>query len=106
LTYPTLGRCRCPTFVPYTTLFRSFGLLLAPRQEHQISHVEHDADLELGSGLAEADRGLRRWVRQMESADELGAADPEFLERRLRSEEHTSELQSRENLVCRLLLEK
>src|SRR5690606_40883977 len=27
-------------------------------------------------------------------------------ERRLRSEEHTSELQSRENLVCRLLLEK
>src|SRR5207302_2433479 len=29
-----------------------------------------------------------------------------LLETRLRSEEHTSELQSRENLVCRLLLEK
>src|SRR5690606_41062492 len=29
-----------------------------------------------------------------------------FLEEFLRSEEHTSELQSRENLVCRLLLEK
>src|SRR5690606_39890403 len=29
-----------------------------------------------------------------------------FLEFKLRSEEHTSELQSRENLVCRLLLEK
>src|SRR5690606_39570381 len=30
----------------------------------------------------------------------------EKLDRELRSEEHTSELQSRENLVCRLLLEK
>src|SRR5690606_39767787 len=40
-----------------------------------------------------------RWVR----------GQPEGLlvrQRRLRSEEHTSELQSRENLVCRLLLEK
>src|SRR5690606_40318788 len=35
-------------------------------------------------------------------------SEPTLLEerRRLRSEEHTSELQSRENLVCRLLLEK
>src|SRR5690606_41497034 len=35
-------------------------------------------------------------------------ASPKFLRRaeRRRSEEHTSELQSRENLVCRLLLEK
>src|SRR5690606_39474464 len=31
---------------------------------------------------------------------------PEHARGRLRSEEHTSELQSRENLVCRLLLEK
>src|SRR5690606_41329040 len=36
---------------------------------------------------------------------EPGPAGPEPLGR-LRSEEHTSELQSRENLVCRLLLEK
>src|SRR5436309_5923205 len=44
----------------------------------------------------------------------LGIADPNELRKvcyedgraRLRSEEHTSELQSRENLVCRLLLEK
>src|SRR5690606_39607908 len=32
--------------------------------------------------------------------------DPRETRARLRSEEHTSELQSRENLVCRLLLEK
>src|SRR5690606_41933830 len=41
---------------------------------------------------------------------ELGMSGEEFLRRcdagDFRSEEHTSELQSRENLVCRLLLEK
>src|SRR5690606_39694387 len=42
--------------------------------------------------------------------DEHWQLDPDFAKRRsvgvVRSEEHTSELQSRENLVCRLLLEK
>src|SRR5690606_41278732 len=37
---------------------------------------------------------------------DLVAAPPEEHRHRPRSEEHTSELQSRENLVCRLLLEK
>src|SRR5207302_8685175 len=36
----------------------------------------------------------------------LGWPPVPFVQRRARSEEHTSELQSRENLVCRLLLEK
>src|SRR5690606_41779083 len=35
-----------------------------------------------------------------------GSSPPFFTTGRCRSEEHTSELQSRENLVCRLLLEK
>src|SRR5690606_39424318 len=61
----------------------------------------------------------RRWpppVRAMEAASprphRRGAATPSprrrrvHLSPRIRSEEHTSELQSRENLVCRLLLEK
>src|SRR5205085_5718074 len=57
---------------------------------------------------------------QPRTADELraelaellrGASDPEpilrsFQDKELRSEEHTSELQSQSNLVCRLLLEK
>src|SRR5690606_40021465 len=38
-------------------------------------------------------------------SEQLGF-DEGFRNRRTRSEEHTSELQSRENLVCRLLLEK
>src|SRR5690606_5027489 len=37
---------------------------------------------------------------------QLGVEDPEKEINLIRSEEHTSELQSRENLVCRLLLEK
>src|SRR5690606_41385473 len=46
-------------------------------------------------------RGVRGWHREAGSGNrELGRLDHP------RSEEHTSELQSRENLVCRLLLEK
>src|SRR5690606_41751270 len=40
------------------------------------------------------------------SFDSLAACADEIGRSRVRSEEHTSELQSRENLVCRLLLEK
>src|SRR5690606_40647542 len=38
--------------------------------------------------------------------DEVASGQPGMRARATRSEEHTSELQSRENLVCRLLLEK
>src|SRR5690606_41140328 len=41
-----------------------------------------------------------------ELAARLYFGQDEHLSRKIRSEEHTSELQSRENLVCRLLLEK
>src|SRR5690606_40656443 len=45
--------------------------------------------------------------RRVEPVPEPGRARPAQAERgNPRSEEHTSELQSRENLVCRLLLEK
>src|SRR5690606_41705243 len=40
------------------------------------------------------------------ASDAEGGFDPDLAAPRKRSEEHTSELQSRENLVCRLLLEK
>src|SRR5690606_41878709 len=57
----------------------------------------------LGAGAAaQHERGL-----DIALAGDLGAGDErEHPGRRVRSEEHTSELQSRENLVCRLLLEK
>src|SRR5438105_7722917 len=72
------------TLFPYTTLFRSalWDVVLS---------VKRDASVP---------RGGRR--------DEVGwlGAPPSPLGRGSRSEEHTSELQSRVDLVCRLLLEK
>src|SRR5690606_40369065 len=54
------------------------------------------------------DDGCREGVPGLveEQVGEPAAARGQGGELRLRSEEHTSELQSRENLVCRLLLEK
>src|SRR5258708_19609538 len=65
------------TLFPYTTLFRSTVLLARIR--------------------AERDRAIEREGRIL--ADEI-------VGRGVRSEEHTSELQSPDHLVCRLLLEK
>src|SRR5688572_32426106 len=71
------------TLFPYTTLFRSVFTTLGPEQEYFLIDRAHYA---LRPDLLMASRTL------------LGAPP--------RSEEHTSELQSQSNLVCRLLLEK
>src|SRR5690606_41312854 len=88
------------TLLPYTTLFRSLRAAAA--------RVEPgDAALLLAHALGRP----RAWLYA--HGDE--APDPAAMQRfeallarreAGRSEEHTSELQSRENLVCRLLLEK
>src|SRR2546430_5415038 len=84
------------TLFPYTTLFRS----------------------EAFDAAAKAFEGVRRIAQRLSHLDAF--AEAKGLERRLigrlrvrgaevaddRSEEHTSELQSQSNLVCRLLLEK
>src|SRR3989442_9925621 len=77
------------TLFPYTTLFRSqaFGVLA------QVLAYFLQREPRLGHRLAEA----------LELGLLLGAEDLRGL---ARSEEHTSELQSRPHLVCRLLLEK
>src|SRR2546422_6681581 len=77
------------TLFPYTTLFRS---LLLHRQI-----LEHRLDHELRTTEA------RVTVSAGEQRDETGVLEPGDA---ARSEEHTSELQSRLHLVCRLLLEK
>src|SRR3712207_7913770 len=75
------------TLFPYTTLFRSVGDDEAEEWDRADAH--HD------------DRGDGQ-------ADHAGVRDAEVDREALahRSEEHTSELQSRQYLVCRLLLEK
>src|SRR2546430_6024622 len=78
------------TLFPYTTLFRS-GLFLRFAQQLQDDetgrHLHDGADL---LRLERFDHGPQFWAQQGN----------------IRSEEHTSELQSQSNLVCRLLLEK
>src|SRR2546422_4192170 len=76
------------TLFPYTTLFRSKRE--PPRVERELVAVAEPA----GDGGLEAGRQLFLYIGEHDA----GAAQ--------RSEEHTSELQSRLHLVCRLLLEK
>src|SRR5690606_41790436 len=85
-----------PTSSPYTTLFRSHD-----RPRHQFLEVEAVRRGELGEPLRRAlNQHPVAGLEPRERADALRHAHLS------RSEEHTSELQSRENLVCRLLLEK
>src|SRR3712207_7697722 len=77
------------TLFPYTTLFRSL------RQQFV------EAILEIG----QLDPILRP-LRAGHARRDLGEIEFEQLAVVARSEEHTSELQSRQYLVCRLLLEK
>src|SRR2546427_5665139 len=78
------------TLFPYTTLFRSNGRGLP-------------FGIEV-AGFSE-EEGVRFGVPFIGSRALVGRLDSELLNRK-RSEEHTSELQSQSNLVCRLLLEK
>src|SRR3712207_7421609 len=88
------------TLFPYTTLFRS-------RPRDRGSHPNHGRDQRqvqdrfAVSGLAtlRGDRPSRLDIGIRHGLNEEDASRP-------RSEEHTSELQSRQYLVCRLLLEK
>src|SRR5947209_17034707 len=77
------------TLFPYTTLFRSLGDALG-RARRRLRDVRQGPD-RFGHPVLE-DRAPARW--------------PPARRVHLRSEEHTSELQSRQYLVCRLLLEK
>src|SRR3712207_8388282 len=86
------------TLFPYTTLFRSSPTASAAERSRR------------GRGIRTIPRRHPRGERQLEirgsqGRDPSAAKRPEGLHA-FRSEEHTSELQSRQYLVCRLLLEK
>src|SRR5438105_2489493 len=80
------------TLFPYTTLFRSQGVEVGVEDQP----VARAAVVALGDHLGLA-------ARVLDDRDAIAGA---LGERRRRSEEHTSELQSRVDLVCRLLLGK
>src|SRR3712207_8736184 len=71
------------TLFPYTTLFRS--------------RFDTITDFDVAEDMIQLDDAIFSGLRQGELAEGVFRA---------RSEEHTSELQSRQYLVCRLLLEK
>src|SRR2546430_13580073 len=72
------------TLFPYTTLFRSLRRAV-PSEHLHVARVGR--------------RTIERFRTEWRASHDFGA-------RHGRSEEHTSELQSQSNLVCRLLLEK
>src|SRR2546430_10198367 len=75
------------TLFPYTTLFRSAGDKRPAKQHAWHAHK-------------------RRVLHRLDSIPGAGASFGPARLLRMRSEEHTSELQSQSNIVCRLLLEK
>src|SRR3712207_7019786 len=86
------------TLFPYTTLFRSLDAEALRRQSSLTRHEDSAGRLNETHGGTEQTRPCdgRRRPRPLQRAGETSG----------RSEEHTSELQSRQYLVCRLLLEK
>src|SRR5258708_19773023 len=75
------------TLFPYTTLFRSMG---------------HGPAAQLATSLRTALSASKTPLEKPAAAEEQQPVSPKAF----RSEEHTSELQSPDHLVCRLLLEK
>src|SRR3712207_7818492 len=76
------------TLFPYTTLFRSASFIATPFDPSTRSRPVEKASIGLSRPAISRSRS------------------PEARRSTVRSEEHTSELQSRQYLVCRLLLEK
>src|SRR3712207_7731245 len=86
------------TLFPYTTLFRSREQ--PPRQGGVPCHLRLAAGDDVLEGRAPGHHAIEGGARRGDARVRRGGGFAD------RSEEHTSELQSRQYLVCRLLLEK
>src|SRR5690606_42019129 len=99
-------RCARPTLFPYTPLFRS----LKPVREQVVIATKFGFDIEGGQGFARKPLSKPEHIRKVVEGS-LKRLQTDYIDvyyqHRVdpdtpmeRSEEHTSELQSRENLVC------
>src|SRR2546422_7857810 len=82
------------TLFPYTTLFRSLARRRLLSQNHSVERLYNPA--RVVRGRSSSHTSSTAWAAASARSGPPGS----------RSEEHTSELQSRLHLVCRLLLEK
>src|SRR5438093_7657823 len=89
------------TLFPYTTLFRSCGGILSVFRPRRLSSEGHP-----GATFSGGWRFFILCAAGRPGKSRKGTDSPANAADRSRSEEHTSELQSLTNLVCRLLLEK
>src|SRR5690606_41514903 len=85
------------TLIPYTTLFRS-----SEDTSYPPSSTAARTSSSAGSSSSSSSASAAPTIRMQRSLNHV----QNWRNVLPRSEEHTSELQSRENLVCRLLLEK
>src|SRR5204863_10195457 len=93
--FSLLRRPPSPTLFPYTTLFRSIA-------------VTGGGTIRAGAAVLAVNAWAQHWRRFKRAITVRGSyiVIARLKRRQCRSEEHTSELQSRRDLVCRLLLEK
>src|SRR3712207_7007767 len=91
------------TLFPYTTALPIFQIELQPLlqhlRRHQVGAIDDGPRVPVREVVVAERRDRDAEVRRVDPVAEHALGDP-------RSEEHTSELQSRQYLVCRLLLEK
>src|SRR5206468_11410362 len=100
----TIRRHLSSTLFPYTTLFRSWHAILrasgmvagSAARAVRGSHCSDPPTEKTSGGVGRQGSSVRQLARRLRPWPCLSD----------RSEEHTSELQSRSDLVCRLLLEK
>src|SRR5207253_9919626 len=94
-----------PPLFPYTTLFRSVGPAYVPGDESSTAQPTPRTGI---STHVHASAVVTGYVPAANVSDPLrsGMRKPDTTRAGTRSEEHTSELQSRGHLVCRLLREK
>src|SRR5690606_39354356 len=101
----SIRRRSTPILFPYTTLFRSRESIIAKRLENVYAKDEILLHYLNTVPFSDNTFGIESAAKHFfnRSTAALTTSQGATL---IRSEEHTSELQSRENLVCRLLLEK
>src|SRR2546430_9464490 len=89
------------TLFPYTTLFRSANEAAFNRAIEDVAKIARRLIDSLTTTTSPRNREEMAAQARARAVERFGAISSRF-----RSEEHTSELQSQSNLVCRLLLEK